>query len=124
METKKIEISQENALKAYDNASDEGKELLENLFGKDLFVKKDITERIKTFEDACKELSRRAEDGDEKAAVLLADYESTADNIKIMETVVSMKLSILAYALNEGWEPRFTTDEYRYYPCFELFTQE
>lgn len=124
METKKIEISQENVLKAYNDASDGEKKLLENLFGKELFTPKDITERIKTFDDACKELNRRAEEGDEKAAILLADYESNADNIKIKETVAYMKLCIVAYALNEGWEPKFTTDEYRYYPWFVFYTQE
>ena len=124
METKTIEISRENALKAYNDASDEGKKLLENLFGNELFTPKDITERIKTFEDACKELNRRAEDGDETASLLLADYESNADNIKMPETLAYMKACIIVRALNEGWEPKFVNGEYRYYPWFYLYTQE
>lgn len=35
-----------------------------------------------------------------------------------------MKLCIIAAALNEGWEPHFTTDEYRWYPWLYLYTQE
>lgn len=35
-----------------------------------------------------------------------------------------MKLRIIAAALNEGWEPKFTEDEWRYFPYFVLYTQE
>ena len=83
-----------------------------------------VTERIKTFKDACNELDRRAEEGDDTAATLLADYESNTDNIKTTQILAYMKLTIIAYALNEGWEPKFTTDEYRYYPWFVLYTQK
>lgn len=121
---KKIEITVENALNAYNNASADGKELLEHLLGKDLFVPKDIKERIKTFDDARNELGRMAENGDETAATLLSDYESNCDNIQSKTTLAAMKLSIISYALNEGWEPQFTTDEYRYYPWFCLYTQK
>ena len=83
-----------------------------------------ITERIKTFEDACKELGRRAEKGDKVAGNILCDYESNAENISVKETVAYMKLCIIAAALNEGWEPQFTTDEYRYFPWFYLYTKD
>lgn len=83
-----------------------------------------VTERIKTFKDACNELGRRVEEGDDTAATLLADYESNADNIKNPQILAYMRLAIIAYALNEGWEPKFTTDEYRYYPWFYLYTQK
>lgn len=121
---KEIKISQENALNAYNNASAEGKELLEYLLGKEVFMPKDITERIKTFDDVLHEVNRLAEAGDEDAAILLADYESNADNIKMKETVAYMKLCLIASALNEGWKPQFTTNEYRWFPWFELFTQK
>lgn len=121
---KKIEITVENAQNAYRNASADGKELLEHLLGKELFIPKDIKERIKTFEDACNELNRMAEKGDETAANILADYESNSDNILVKQTLATMKLSIITYALNEGWEPQFTENEYRYYPWFCLYTQE
>ena len=120
---KEIKISEENALNAYKNASPEGKELLEHLLGKDLFKPKDIMERIKTFDDALQELNTKALSGDETAAILLADYESNADNIENPQILAYMRLAIIAYALNEGWEPKFTTDEYRYYPWFCLYTQ-
>lgn len=73
-----------------------------------------VTERVKTFEDAVREL------GDEHPFVkewhlgdgLSADLEAY------------LKLRIIAAALNEGWEPKFTTDEYRYFPWFVLYTEE
>lgn len=83
-----------------------------------------VTERIKTFEDACKEVGRLAEGGNEALANLLCDYESNADNILMKSTIAYMKLCIIAAALNEGWEPHFTKDEYRWYPWFYLYTQE
>ena len=83
-----------------------------------------VTERIKTFDDARKEVRRLAEGGNEVLANLLCDYESNADNILTKSTIAYMKLCIIAAALNEGWEPHFTTDEYRWYPWFYLYTQE
>lgn len=82
-----------------------------------------VMERIKTFEDACKELAKRAE-SNEGIALLLADYESNACNIKTKGTLAYMKLCIIAAALNEGWEPQFTEDEYSRFPWFTLWTEE
>ena len=83
-----------------------------------------VTERIKTFEDACVALNKRAEAGDETAGDLLADYESNRDNILCKEMLACMKLFIIVAALNEGWEPKFEKDEYRYYPWFRLCTKD
>lgn len=83
-----------------------------------------VTERIKTFEDARNELGRMAEKGDDTAANLLSDYDSNCNNILVKQTLATMKLSIIAHALNEGWQPQFTKEEYRYYTWFYLYTQE
>ena len=83
-----------------------------------------ITERIKTFEDALKEVRRLAEGGNEVIANILCDYESNADNILTKSTLAYMKLCIIAAALNEGWEPHFTTEECRWHPLFYLYTKE
>ena len=83
-----------------------------------------VTERIKTFDDARKEVRRLAEGGNEVLANLLCDYESNADNILTKSTLAYMKLCIIAAALNEGWEPQFTKEENRYCPWFYLYKQE
>ena len=80
-----------------------------------------VTERIKTFEDACREL------GEDHPFVLayqntnLRDPEVAEENRDIL---AYMKLRIIAAALNEGWEPQFTEDEWRWYPWFTLWTEE
>lgn len=120
--TNNLTISRENAIAAYDNTNDAGRKLLEHLFGKELFVKKDITERVKTFEDACNELGQ-----DHPFVKLYNLYVVTVTKGAMRDTdkdvFIYLKLRIITAALNEGWEPQFTEDEYRYYPWFALFTQ-
>ena len=77
-----------------------------------------ITERVKTFEDACKELGE-----DHK---LVKQFKAIEDAIsEDREAVAYFKLEIITAALNEGWKPDFTNDkEYRYFPYFCLWTKE
>lgn len=122
MEKENIQISKEKVLAEYKQADSEKKALLENLFGKDLFVPKDVTERIKTFDDAYQALGEnhpycRAFDN-YGYAVKDTDVKDDSD------IWAYLKLRIICAALNEGWEPQFTEDEYRYYPYFYLYTQE
>lgn len=44
--------------------------------------------------------------------------------IEDKDTNAYMRLRIIAAALNEGWEPQFTKDEWRYFPYFVFYTQE
>lgn len=76
-----------------------------------------VTERIKTFTDACNAL------GDEHP--LVKEYLRVADgNIILDDLYAYLKLRIIVAALNEGWEPKFTEDEYRYFPWFYFYTKE
>lgn len=77
-----------------------------------------ITERVKTFEDACKELGE-----DHK---LVQQFKAIQEAIaEDKEATANFKLGIITAALNEGWEPDFTNpDEYRYYPYLCLWTKE
>ena len=79
-------------------------------------MSKDITKRIKTFEDACEAL------GNEHPYV--KEYLNTV-NINISQDLISyLKLRIITEALNEGWKPTFDEGEYRYYPWFYTYTKE
>lgn len=40
------------------------------------------------------------------------------------EEIAYLKLRIIAAALNEGWEPKFTEDETRYYPYIYFYTKQ
>lgn len=77
-----------------------------------------ITERVKTFEDACKELGE-----DHK---LVQQFKAIQEAIaEDKEATAYFKLSIITAALNEGWEADFTNDdEYRYYPYLCIWTKE
>ena len=75
---------------------------------------KEVRERIKTFEDACREIGIDAEAWNRDKISLGLEPDVLA----------FLKLRIIVKALNEGWEPRFTEDECRYYPWFVLYTGE
>lgn len=114
-------IKRENAMAAYNVASDETKKVLATLLGEDFCVAKDIKDRVKTFEDACRELGN-----DHPLVIQYKLYnEQMKGNFDYMEDLTSyFKLRIITAALNEGWEPQFTKDEYRWYPWYNLYTQE
>ena len=77
-----------------------------------------ITKRVKTFEDACKELGE-----DHK---LVQQFKAIQEAIaEDKEATAYFKLGIITAALNEGWEPDFTNnEEYRYYPYLCLWSKE
>lgn len=122
-----MEIKIENAKAALKTADESVKKVLLALLPElneteaQTAANRPITERVKTFEDACREL------GEDHPFVLayqntnLRDPEVAEDNRDIL---AYMKLRIIAAALNEGWEPRFKEDEMRWYPWFALWTEE
>jgi hypothetical protein len=77
--------------------------------------KKPVTERVKTFEDACKEMGIDAE-------AIQQQWQDAG--ITMVDEVAYQKLRIITAALNEGWEPEFNDGEYRYYPYCLLYTKE
>jgi hypothetical protein len=104
MET--LQIEKANAVKAYHAADSKGKQLLQDLFGKDK-VPGNVTDRIKTFEDACKELGIQRDN-------VYCNYDAIDES-------AYKKLKIIVAALNEGWIPDWTNSkQYKYYPYFDL----
>ena len=116
-----IYIEKNNLLDAYKNGNADNKKMLENLFGKEMFRPKNIMERIKTFDDAFKELGENHPLVKEyyKRHLFLEDDSDISSDL-----VAYLKLRIITAALNEGWTPQFAKDEYRYYPWFWLYTKE
>ena len=74
---------------------------------------KDVTERIKTFEDARKELG--------SDHPLVEEYETITCRCGGLsdDIIAYMKLRIIAESLNEGWNPKLTKEK-RYYPWFRV----
>ncbi len=111
-----ITIQKENILKAYNQASGEQKELLENIFGKTIFQSPDIKERVKTFTDAVLVL------GTDNQSVI--DYREIADATFADDILAFAKLKVIVEALNEGWKPKFDGEERRYYPWFYIYSKD
>lgn len=117
MET--LNIDKEKVINTYKQGSEKEKKVLELLFGVETFRPKNVMERVKTFEDACREL------GKDHPFVLayqntnLRDPEVADDNKDILSY---LKLRIITAALNDGWKPKLIEEERRYYPYFSLYT--
>lgn len=74
-----------------------------------LVDEQNITERIKTFEDACRELGNNhpfVKEWQMCGAGLSSDLDAY------------LRLRIIIEALNEGWKPQFNKDEKRWYFWF------
>ena len=105
---KSMQIDKTKLQQSYHKADDKGKQILEDLFGKDVFNDK-IVNKIKTFKDACK-----MENVNCKA--FLSKCKKNNDS---KDEIAYKKLKIIARAINEGWVPDFNNEsEYKYYPYF------
>ena len=99
---KTIQITEANALKAYDSTDSTGRALLADLIGADFFNRK-ITDRVKTLEDALE----------------LSTYKPSWTEDDAPDDVAYKQLKAIVNALNEGWTPDLTDDEqYWYWPYF------
>lgn len=78
-----------------------------------------VTERVKTFEDAIAELGE-----DNNLVMMFKHFEAEGFAAGSEDLIAYLKLRIIAAALNEGWTPQFTGNEYRYYPWFDLYGEQ
>ena len=93
-----IEIPEGKTLKFKDNAY--------------VLVDDNVMERIKTFDDACREVTGKSEEE------WLAENET--DNMD-KDVLAYLKMRIIVSALNEGWKPTFKEDKRRYYPYYYAY---
>lgn len=117
----------ENIIKAYNVAKESGADstckVIETLYPDVNFTPQDdrpVTERIKTFEDAVAAL------GAEHPFVVSYNIMTERFNPQSddADIISYLKLRIVVAALNEGWEPKFTEEEWRYVPVHFLYTDE
>lgn len=118
-----METTKENIIKAYNVAKETGADstckVLETLYPDIDFTPTDnrpVTERIKTFEDACAELGE-----DHRFVQAFRAVEGMTGFGA--DFYAYLKLRIITAALNEGWEPQFTQDEDRWFPWHILWTE-
>ena len=103
-----LQISEQQARKMYRTASKELKEILEASCGKEV-LSGNIMDRVKTFEDACKELGRQPYNVDSLMKLGLTKND-----------IAYQKMVVIVEALNEGWKPDVcNSDVERWYPWFK-----
>lgn len=119
----------ENIKAAYEAADENGKKMLCALYP-DVFNQpqkraesnRPVTERVKTFDDACHEL------GETHPLVqhLNLVEHHLADHLDGMDDVLAyLKMRIVVAALNEGWTPDWSNkDEHKWHPWFYILTEE
>ena len=115
-----MEIDIKNIMAAYETATESEKTLLSTLFP-DLSLgqtekapdDRPVTERIKTFEDAMLAL------GEEHP--LVKEWHCGENLSSDLEAY--LQLRVICAALNEGWEPQFTEDEWRWFPWHYLWSE-
>ena len=102
---RKLEIDEQKAKELYKTGTPEFKQMCIDTFGKEFFCE-NITDRVKTFEDACEVL-------DIEPCTVFRSQSMRKDS------VAYEKLVIIIQALNEGWAPNWDDlDEYKWYPYF------
>lgn len=114
-----IDFSQEQLVDLYRSSTNQGRVAIKEALGDQLSEALPITERVKTYEDAVREL------GEHHPYVEMASgaqwrYEGKAGT----DIVAYLKLRVIVAALNEGWEPQFTEGERRWYGWYDLISKE
>lgn len=105
---KTLQLSEQKARELYRSGSKELKTVLEEFFGKDFFSQ-DVTERVKTYLDACHELGREPLDEKKLLELGLTEHD-----------IAYQKLLLIIEALNEGWKADVCdANVRRWYPWFE-----
>lgn len=105
----------------YNGGNLEARAIIKEALGDKFSTVLPIMERVKTFEDACKEL------GDDNK--LVRAYNSVKYGYSISQEehpdlIAYLKLRIITAALNEGWEPQFTEDERRWYGWYDIIRKD
>jgi hypothetical protein len=103
---KNLQIDEKTALQLYPTATTEFKAMLNDTFGEKFFQQK-ITDRVKTYGDACEVLGISSE---------IIGYDELSE-----DEVAYIKLKTIVKALNEGWKPNWdNSNEPKYYPWFYM----
>lgn len=108
---KTIEVKVEDIKRAFDEANVNVKKSILTLFPQ-LKEALPVTDRVKTFEDACHESGI---DPDQ----YMSKYEDEPADV-----IAYMKLRVICKALNDGWTPQFVKVGWRYFPYFRLYSSE
>ncbi len=106
----KLTINTSTVIEKYNNVDGNGKKALESLFGVEMFSNN--ISKIKTFQDALKVVGKIS-----KEAKTLSEYKGK--DKYLVAACAFTQLTIIAKALNQGWEPDWSnSDQNKYFPYF------
>ena len=105
---KLLVIDEKNVRQVYAEAGTQLKKQIEEIFPKELISGK-ITDRVKTFEDACAVLN------------IDIDWFDSQTQFDSPDELAFKKMKIIVRALNEGWTPNWdNSNERKWFPWFYL----
>lgn len=114
-----IDFTPEQLVAFYRSTSTDGRKAVKEALGEKFSEAVPSTERVKTYEDAVKELGN---DHPLVEAASSADWRFTNQEDK--DIIAYLKLRVIVAALNDGWKPQFVPGERRWYPWYELISKE
>lgn len=108
---KVLKLTETKARQLYPTASPELKEILENTFGIEALSMK-ITDRVKSYQDACRETGETPIDENALRAVGVPDDE-----------IVYKMLKTITRALNQKWRANYSDgNQKKWYPYFDTLS--
>ena len=114
-----IDFSQEQLVAFYRSTSIDGRKAVKEALGEQFSEALPATERVKTYEDAVKELGN-----DHPLVEAASSAEWRFTNSEDKDIIAYLKLRVIVAALNDGWKPQFVPGERRWYPWYELISKD
>lgn len=119
----KIDFSNDQLVALYRTGGDEARKAIKEALGDEFSATIPITSRVQTVDDAIREL------GDENPAVkalrsIKYGYAVSEKDPETADILAYATLRVITEALNEGWKPRFTENERRWYAWYDFLTNE
>lgn len=118
----KIEFSDEQLVAIYRTGGDDARQAIKEALGDEFSNTIPVTSRVKTFDDAVREL------GEDHPAVkawrsIKYGYAVSDTDPETADIMAYATLRVITEALNEGWKPRFTEGERRWYAWYDFLTK-
>lgn len=118
----KIDFSDKQLVAIYRTGGDEARQAIKDALGDKFSKTIPVTSRVKTFDDAVREL------GEDHPAVkawrsIKYGYAVSDTDPETADIMAYATLRVITEALNEGWKPQFTEGERRWYAWYDFLSK-
>lgn len=119
----KIDFSKDQLCAIYRSGGTEAKQAIKEALGDEFSKELPVTTRVKTFDDAVREL------GEDHPTVkawhsIKYGYSVSEKDPETADILAYATLRVITDALNEGWRPQFIKEERRWYGWYDLISKE